>query len=145
VRRFALIVLAAAAADAGPIDDRLTASDPCEDLPGLSETESVALDRATITLLPETGSLSLSGRIACRTPDDALLRGDASVRVEAEVTVALSGCTATASDVRLTDHSGSLAGVVEALAPELERMLAEDVAGAAEDACRDLLDGVSDP
>jgi hypothetical protein len=145
LRRLALIGIVASPAYAGPIDERLLAADPCAELPGISQTDEAALERATITLLPATASLSLSGRIACRTPDDALFAGDASVRIAAEVTIDLAECRAKASDVRLSEYAGSLAGVVEALAPELERVLAEDVAGGAEDACRDLLDEVSGP
>ena len=137
---FALLLATAVPALAGPIDERLSETQPCRDLPGISETETVALDRAQITVLPETATMTLTGRLACGSGEGAMFSGDASVSIRAEVEVALEGCTATASEVRLSDFGGSLGGVVEALAPSLESELAGDVAEAAEDLCRDAFD-----
>jgi hypothetical protein len=125
---------------AGPLDDRLTATDPCRDLPQISETESVTLESATISVLPETAEMSVIGRIACRSGEGALFQSDASVKIEAEVSLTLDGCTATRSDVRLSEFDGNVGSLVEAFAGALEQDLAEDVAKAAEEACQDLLE-----
>jgi hypothetical protein len=139
-RLLAVLVLAPAAAMAGPFDERLMASDPCRDLPQINETESVTLESARIDVLPETAEMVVAGRLACRSGSGAMLQSDASVRIEGRVALALADCSATASTVRLSDFDGSIGPLVEAFAPQLEADLTEDVARAAERACRDLLD-----
>jgi hypothetical protein len=139
-RFLALLALTPAAALAGPLDERLMEADPCRDLPQISETESVTLESARIDVLPETAEMVVAGRLACRSDSGAMLQSDASVRIEGRVTLMLEDCTATASTVRLSDFDGSIGPLVEAFAPQLESDLTEDVARAAERACRDLLD-----
>ena len=134
------LVLTATAASAGRIDDKLTASDPCQDLPQINETEAVTLERATLTVLPETAEMNISGRIACRSPADAMLESDASVHVEATVALRIADCTATRSEVDLSNFEGNVGGLVEAFAAALEEDLATDLAGAVEDECRENLD-----
>lgn len=136
----ALCLLVAAPAAAGRLDERLTATEPCRELGPITETESVTLERATISIMPETADLSLSGRISCRSGPDALLQSDASVRLEARAEVDLESCTTTAAEVRLSDFGGSLGDLVAAFADPLQQALVEDIAEAAEDACRDLFD-----
>ena len=136
----ALCLLLAAPAFAGRLDDRLAATEPCRELGPISETESVTLENATISILPETANLSIAGRIACRSGPNAILQSDASVRLEARAAVDLETCAATDAEVRLTDFGGSLGDLVAGLAEPLQQALLEDIAGAAEDACRDLFD-----
>ena len=134
------LLLTATAASAQRIDEKLTASDPCQDLPQINETEAVTLERATVTVLPETANMTISGRIACRSPADAMLESDASVHVEATVALRIADCTATSSDVELTEFEGNIGGLVEAFSAALEEDLAADLASAAEDECRDNFD-----
>lgn len=133
------LIFVTSAASAGVIDDRLTAADPCSDLPQINQTESVTLERADITILPETTEWRLAGRIACRSPEDAMIPSDASVRVEAMVTLEVDSCTATAAEVKLNEFGGSVGRLVEALSQVVEQEFAQDVAEAAEAACMDLL------
>ena len=134
------LVLSASAASAQRINEKLTASDPCQDLPQINETEAVTLERATLTVLPETAKMSVSGRIACRSSDDAMLDATASVRVEADVSLDIEECEATQSQVQLSDFQGSLGSVVEAFAATLEENLSSDLADAVEDECRENFD-----
>ncbi len=127
-------------AAASRLDDKLTASAPCKDLPQINETEAVTLERGTITILPETAELAVTGRISCRTQPDALLQSDASVRVQADVTLNIEDCTATRSEVRLSEFEGNLGSLVEAFAQALEEDLSSDLADAVEDECRDNFD-----
>ena len=131
------LMLTATAASAGRIDDKLTASDPCQDLPQINETEAVTLDRATLTVLPETAEMTVSGWIACRSGADAMLESSASVRVEAEVMLSIEDCTATRSEVELSEFEGNVGSLVEALAAALEQDLETDLARAVEDECRE--------
>ena len=131
------MALAATSASAGRIDEKLTASDPCQDLPQINETEAVTLERATLTVLPETAEMTVSGRIACRSGADAMLGSSASVHVEAEVSLRIEDCTATRSEVVLSEFEGNVGGLVEALAAALEEDLSTDLARAVEDECRE--------
>ena len=135
------LIIAATSASAQRIDDKLTASDPCQDLPQINETEAVTLERATLTVLPETAEMTVSGRIACRSGADAMLESSASVRVEAAVSLRIEDCTATRSEVDLSEFEGNVGGLVEALAAALEEDLATDLARAVEDECRENFDG----
>ena len=134
------LFLSATAASAGRLDDKLTASDPCQDLPQISETEAVTLERATLTILPETAEMTVAGRIACRSPQGAMLASSASTRVEAEVTLNIEDCTATRSEVELSDFEGNLGPLVEAFAAQFQQDLSSDLARAVEDECRDNFD-----
>ncbi len=127
-------------ASAGRLEDKLTASAPCKDLPQINQTEAVSLERATVTILPETAELSVIGRISCRSPSDALFQSDASVRVQADVALNIADCTATRSDVRLSEFEGNVGGLVEAVSQALEEDLSADLADAVEDECRDNFD-----
>jgi hypothetical protein len=143
MKRVALTLLLCAApavVGAGPLDERLTAAEPCRDLPQINETEAVTLERVRIDVLPETAEVSIAGTISCRSGAGAMLESDASVRVEAKVWLELQGCTATRTRVGLSDFAGSIGPLVEAFAPQLESDLTQDFARAAERACRDLLD-----
>lgn len=134
------LIAIATAGSAGVIDDRLTAADPCRDLPQISQTDFVTLERAAITILPDTTEWRVAGRISCRSPEDALIPSDASVRVEATVMMEVDTCTVTQSDVALNEFGGSVGRLVEALAQVVEQEFAEDIAEAARSACLDLLD-----
>lgn len=134
------LALSATAASAGRLDDKLTASDPCQDLPQINETEAVTLERATLTVLPETAEMTVSGRIACRSGEGAMLESSASVRVEAVVALDIETCTATRSEVEISDFEGNLGPLVEVFAAELQDDLSSDLARAIEDECRENFD-----
>ena len=134
------LLLAATSASASRINEKLTASDPCQDLPQINETEAVTLGRATLTIVPETAEMTISGRIACRSGDEAMVETSASVRVEAEVAVRIEDCTTTRSEVELSDFEGNLGPLVETFSAQLEESLSSDLASAVEDECRENFD-----
>lgn len=134
------LLLVATSAAAGRLDDKLAASDPCQDLPQINETEAVTLERATLKVLPETAEVTVVGRIACRSGEGAMLESAASVRVKAEVLLNIENCKATRSEVALSDFEGNLGPLVEAFAARLEEDLSSDLARSVEDECRDNFD-----
>ena len=134
------LALSATAASAARLEDKLTASEPCQNLPQINETEAVTLERATLTVLPETAEMTVSGRIACRSAAGAMLESSASVHVEAEVALNLETCTATRSEVLLSEFEGNLGPLVEAFAAQLESDLSSDLARSVEEECRENFD-----
>lgn len=125
---------------AGPLDERLAAAEPCRNLPQINVTESVTMERASITVLPETADLTMAGHIACRSAPGSLMAGDASARVEAQVRLDLATCEAVETDVTLSEFGGSLGPLVEALGPDLAAALEKEIGRQARRSCRDLLD-----
>ncbi len=134
------LALSATTASAQRLNDKLTASDPCSDLPQINETEAVTLERARLIVLPETAEMTLSGRIACRSGEGAMLPSSASVHVEAVVAIDIETCTATRSEVELSEFDGNLGPLVEVFSAELQENLSSDLADAVEDECRENFD-----
>jgi hypothetical protein len=153
--RPALLVLAAALALPGPagaaepsgdtvIESMIAARNPCAGLRteiagqtiGIDRFVDVDLSEASASLAGDAVSLTLSGRLSCRTPEGSLLEGDASSDIDASASLSLADCAAADLDVALGNFGGSLAAVLEALRPALELQLAETARPMLVDACR---------
>ena len=115
------------------IEEMVAATNPCASLRtelggqviGLDTLADVELRTADASLAGDAVSLALDGRLTCRTPDGALLAGDAASDFAATATLSLVDCAAAEVHVTLSDFGGSFAGILATLRPAIEAELAE--------------------
>ncbi|NAZ37072.1 hypothetical protein [Rubellimicrobium sp. CFH 75288] len=135
-----------AAAQSLPLDRVLPGLNPCAGLSaqqwgvpvGLDVLEEASLDALDLQLRGQEAAVSLSGRLACRTGADALVPGNAAAALQASAQMSLADCSVRGLDLRLGPFGGSYAPVLEAMAPELRRLLEAQALDAFGRACRDL-------
>ena len=128
------------------IEEIVAAGNPCAALRteiggqpiGLDALDDVEIRTANAALDGDAVTLSLSGRLACRTPEGSLLQGDAASDVDATAAVSLADCAAADVRVTLSAFGGSFAGIIEALRPTIEARIAEAARPQIVAACRDL-------
>ncbi len=115
------------------IETMVAASNPCASLRtevggqaiGLDELDDVEIRTADASLAGDAVTLTLAGRLSCRTPAGALLKGDAASDVTATAAVSLTDCTAADVRVSLSDFGGSFGMILQALQPTIEAKLVE--------------------
>jgi hypothetical protein len=144
-----LILVTQAEADT-VIEQQLAALKPCsglkEELFGASlaidKLESITLSRTQLDINGDLVTLMLQGSLACETSDAALVKGNASVSINATAHMSLTDCSVAILTITPTRFGGTFASVVEAawrpvILPKLEtetrRMLTQ--------ACTDFVTG----
>jgi hypothetical protein len=131
------------------VERRIAEQNPCRDLKttqlgipiGIDVLQDIALDTAEISLIGDAVSVSLAGRIACQSSEEAIFSGNAAASITASANLLLSDCSIGAHDVTLSDFGGDFGPILEALAPLLEERLAETARGSLVRACEDFRGG----
>ena len=136
------------------VEKRLAALQPCSSLKikqkmlgvavaiALDELVGVAADRATVTLAGDAVTLSFAGGLSCRAPDDAAIKGDASVDLTAAAAMNLADCSIRSLSISPTRFGGTLGEVVKgAWEPLIRPKLEADVRAMLVDACTDFVRG----
>lgn len=127
------------------VERLLAEQNPCRNLKttqlgipiGIDVLQDIALDTAEISLNGNDVSVSLTGRIACQTPEEAIFSGSAAASITANANLFLSDCSIDALEVSLNDFGGDFGPILEALAPFLEVGLAETARSSLVQACAD--------
>lgn len=115
------------------IDELIAARNPCAGLVtdiagqrvGIDKLDAVELHTANASLQDNDITLSLSGRLACKTSGAALFNGNASASISADASVSLTDCDAASLEVQLSDFGGSFAAVLQVLKQVLELQIEE--------------------
>jgi hypothetical protein len=92
---------------------------------GLDRLKEVDLEAADIEVRGDAVVASLAGRLSREAPDQALVTGDASARVEARAEADLASCDVSLVEVALSEFGGSLDTTLEPIAPGIEASLVE--------------------
>lgn len=109
---------------------------------GIDEVKSVTVKQADIAVQGNRLSFTLDGGLACRTPDNAPLKGDASVDISARATIDLAGCTVDNLEILPKRFGGSLRQVLEkAWKPLILPKLRQDAHEALVKACTNFAAG----
>jgi hypothetical protein len=125
-----------ASATAGPLDDAIAATRPCEALPGFDRTDDVSIERVDLTVRRDVISFRAEGDIACTASGSAFIRGNLTARARIAADLDAATCELREASVELA-HLGGTAGVI--LAPrkvEVEALLAATLATAIVTECR---------
>jgi hypothetical protein len=137
---FALAVAAltgaVAPATAGPLDEAIAATRPCEALPGFDRTDDLRIERVDLTVRRDVISFRAEGDIACTASGSALIRGNLTARAKIAADLDAATCELRETSVELA-HLGGTAGAI--LAPrkaDLEVLLAATLATAIVTECR---------
>lgn len=129
---------APSAAGQNVIEGRIAALKPCSRLKtshmvfgvnvkvGIDKLEYVSFDRAQVVVEGDNVTLSLTGALACRTPDTAMVRGNASVDISAKAEVDLADCKIRSLEVRPTRFGGTFGAALLAAWPGLIAPKIED-------------------
>ena len=113
----------------------IEAARPCEPLKvdtalftvGIDRLGGVDVEKLMISILDDAAVLQGRATLACKTSDNAELRGDASVTMELDAEMNLLDCKIGRLDVRVVDMDGSLRGPVEALRPVIVQSVRDGV------------------
>jgi hypothetical protein len=100
----------------------IEAAQPCESLKVETVVGSIGIDKfkeaniEKLNLLIDGNQASLTGTamLACRTSDDAVVKGDASATVSLDATLDLNSCEMSQLDVKLVETSGTFEDVLDA-------------------------------
>jgi len=134
----AVVVFAAfaAPANAGPLDEAIAATRPCETLPGFDRTDGVRIERVDLTVRRDIIVFRAEGDIACTASGSAFVRGNLTARAKIAADLDAATCELRDRSVELA-HLGGTAGAI--LAPrkaDLEGLLAATLATAIVTECR---------
>lgn len=117
------------------IDAMIAAQNPCAELKtktktktktklgitiGIDKLEEVTLKTASASLAGNDVSLAFDGRLACRTSDAAVVKGNAAASVAAAAKLSLADCAVESVIVTLSDFGGTFGPILQAFAPVIE-------------------------
>jgi len=104
------------------VEKRVAAAQPCSGLKtkafgvsiGIDKLDRVEVGSAAFNLKGDQVTMDLKGSLACKTSDNAVVRGDASVNINATGAVNLADCEHATVTVDATDFGGQFAPLVQA-------------------------------
>lgn len=131
------------------VEKLIAANNPCAELNitqlgltvGIDRLQRVSVDGLDMSLRGNDFSLSLAGTLACATPDNGLVKGNASASVNASAALDLSDCRVISLDVDLNNFGGTLALVVDKLQALIESQLEEKLYSTVVKECGQLMSG----
>jgi hypothetical protein len=127
------------------IDQRLAEQNLCAGLQteqfgqtiGINELEDVELREADLSLRGDRVTASFAGRLSCRTPEGALLAGNASAAIAAEARIRLDGCEIESLGIEVSDFEGTFGPILGTFAPQIEEALAGEAEPLLIEACQE--------
>lgn len=132
----ALFAAIAAPTGAGPLDEAIAATRPCEALPGFDRTDAVRIERVDLTVRRDVIAFRAEGDFACTASGSAFIRGNLTARARIAADLDAATCELREQSVELA-HLGGTAGAL--LAPrkaDLEALLSATLATAIAAECR---------
>lgn len=131
------------AQDRTVVESMIAAQNPCASLKatqfgvsfGVDTLKEIKVDQIDLSLRGEHVSLSMAGRLGCRTSPSAVMQGDAVASIRADASVLLAGCVVRNVSVALGQFGGSLAGILASARPQIEYSLTEHFRTALTDSC----------
>ena len=133
---FFLFAAIAGQAVAGPIDEALTAAEPCKVLPEFDTTESIRIERADLSLRREVFSLRAEGFIDCRTRGSGFSGGNLTARVTITGTVDSRTCEPTEVDISFANIGGSSGAIWATQKEATEENLSSVISAALKAECQ---------
>lgn len=127
------------------IEKMIAAQNPCSELKtktalgitiGIDKLDEVTLNTASASLDGNDVSLGFDGRLACRTSDAAVVKGNAATSVVAKAKLSLKDCAVDSLTVTLSEFGGTFGPILEAFAPALEQEIAAMATSRVIEACR---------
>jgi hypothetical protein len=129
-------VLAATSATAGPLDEAIAATRPCEALPGFDRTDGVSIERVDLTIRRDVISFRAEGDIACTASGSAFIRGNLTARARIAADLDAATCELREASVELAHLGGTAGAVLTPRKTEVEALLATTLAAAIVTECR---------
>lgn len=80
---------------------------------GVDNLEKLSVEEVTITVKGDAADAAVTGTLACKTSDAALVRGDASARFSATVHMDLATCTVSGQKVEILSTGGTFGSLVD--------------------------------
>lgn len=113
------------------VDRAIASANPCSQLKvktligtiGIDNLKEAHIANANISLVSDQATFSLSGRVGCKTSDEAQFGGDATATIDVRGTVSLQDCTNPEVDVALSDFSGRYGPVLAAVSRDVAELL----------------------
>ncbi|AYG59923.1 hypothetical protein [Rhizobium jaguaris] len=113
------------------VDRAIAAAQPCSSLKvkagfvtvGVDKFESVDVKAASVDIQGNTANVSLNASLACKTSDQAVMKGDVSATFAIKAQVDLGTCVVTSNDVQIIDTGGTFKKFIDALKPQIQEGL----------------------
>lgn len=128
------------------VERRIAALEPCKGIQtkiagitlGIDKLKDVTLRYAKADLSGDSVTLSFAGGLSCRTSEQALFPGDASVEIQAGFSVELSSCVIRALSVDAKDFGGTYGKFLRAAwAPLIKPEIENEARAMLQEACSD--------
>lgn len=129
------------------IEALIASQEPCRGLStdapligkvGVDELEEVRVPEVNIALRDDEFSMSMTGRLACKTSEDAMFAGSASARFEARMKADIATCKVSEAIVKLDKFDGEYEAVLSAFQSQMEEALTKELQSTIVDFCLNL-------
>lgn len=103
---------------------------------GVDKFESADLETLKIDVAGNSAKATLVASLACRTSDQAAIRGNASAKFEANAEVELASCTVRQVNVRIVSTGGTFGRVIDAFKGQIEKAVESSISNQAKTFCQ---------
>ena len=103
---------------------------------GLDQFKSAEIKSLHVDIEGDKATIAFTGSLGCRTSDLAILRGDASAEVHADLALDLAACQFSQNAIHIVSTGGAFGFAIEAAKADIERALERSLAGLAKSLCK---------
>jgi len=105
---------------------------------GVDRLEKVRVPEVNFALRDDELSMSMTGRLACKTSENAALAGSASARIKASLKVDIASCKVFETNVELDDFGGEFGSVISAFQGQIAESLSKKLQSKIIDFCMNM-------
>jgi hypothetical protein len=103
---------------------------------GIDNFKSAEVETLKVDVAGDKGTIALVGSLACRTSDEAVIKGDASAKFSANADLNLSTCVAEPVSVRILSIGGTFGAAIDAFKGDIQNALEKSIAEQAKALCQ---------
>jgi hypothetical protein len=103
---------------------------------GLDQFKSADIQTLHVDIDGKEAKIALSGSLSCKTSESAIISGDASAEVRADLALDLSACQFTRDSIRIVSTGGAFGFAIEAAKGDIERALERSLVSTAKSLCK---------
>lgn len=103
---------------------------------GIDQFKTAELETLKVDVAGDKATIALVGSLACRTSDEAVIKGDASAKFSANANLNLATCVAEPVSVRILSTGGTFGAAIDAFKGSIEKAVEKSIAEQAKALCQ---------